>query len=533
MSGRVTLRVIGEVAGVWPGDRLQVAAMLTRVPSPANPGEPDFAAMRRRGRELASLHCGHPACVERLESPPMGSVLRPIGRLRVWAEGTLEHHVGPSSASLAAGLLLGSRERLDTEVRQAFFLTGTMHVLAISGMHVGILASGLWVLIRLNWFPRSVMFVLTCVLAVGYAVLTGGKPPVVRAVILIVIYCWGRWCGRRAMAWNAWAASGLLILSLTPGSLFDTGTQLSFLAVAALIAQHPDAARSPQASRDPLDQLIETSRPAWIRVPRRLVGRLRAFASAGGAVWLVTTPLAAHQFHLIAPVGLLMNLVLWIPVAVALFAGLAVLVTAPVPVLPGLFGAVTDRSLEFVQWATATAAQLRGGHCWVAGPSAGWLVGFYAVLAAVQFLPQSVPPRRGRTLIALWLVIGLWGTGVPTGIRRVAGWEPLRVSFVAVGHGTSVLIELPGGKTLLYDAGRVGNPETAALPIAAVLWSRGISRIDALIVSHADVDHFNAVPGLLNRFSIETVVVSPMMFHRMSPELAVLRRGIEASGADP
>jgi competence protein ComEC len=110
--------------------------------------------------------------------------------------------------------------------------------------------------------------------------------------------------------------------------------------------------------------------------------------------------------------------------------------------------------------------------------------------------------------------------------------RPLACNFVAVGHGVSVLVELPDGRNLLYDAGRLGSPLAGVRPISAVLWSRGISHLDAVVVSHADADHFNALPELLDRFSVGVVYVSPVMFEREPPAVkelhaAIKRRGIE------
>ena len=239
VSGRVTLLIDGSLSPVLRGDTLEVAAMLVRVRTAANPGEPNVAAMWRRNRQLALLHCGHPACVKYLEPGTSWSVLRQLGRVRVWAECVLDRHIAAPESALAAALLLGSRERLDRATVQKFFYSGTVHLLSISGSHVAILASVMWVVIRLDWFPRRRMLLLTCALAVAYALLTGAQPPVVRATILIVVYCLARWASRRAVAWNSLAAAGLVTLALSPGGMYDVGTQLSYLAVAVLVAQRP------------------------------------------------------------------------------------------------------------------------------------------------------------------------------------------------------------------------------------------------------------------------------------------------------
>jgi beta-lactamase superfamily II metal-dependent hydrolase len=85
-------------------------------------------------------------------------------------------------------------------------------------------------------------------------------------------------------------------------------------------------------------------------------------------------------------------------------------------------------------------------------------------------------------------------------------------TVVAVGHGECVLLQAPSGETLLYDAGGIGSPEYATQSIAAVLWDRGIMHIDGIVLSHSDTDHYNAVPGLLERFGVGTVYVSTVMF---------------------
>jgi competence protein ComEC len=94
----------------------------------------------------------------------------------------------------------------------------------------------------------------------------------------------------------------------------------------------------------------------------------------------------------------------------------------------------------------------------------------------------------------------------------------------------SVLMELPNGKTVLYDAGKLGSPMGSARPISAVLWSRGIAHLDAIVVSHADSDHFNAIPELLSRFSVGAIYTSPVMFEDRPPAVEELRAAIRRSG---
>ncbi len=104
----------------------------------------------------------------------------------------------------------------------------------------------------------------------------------------------------------------------------------------------------------------------------------------------------------------------------------------------------------------------------------------------------------------------------------------LRITFIDVGHGTCVLMQLPHGQTWLYDAGHLGGGQRSHQEIAEVLWSLPTARIDRLFISHADADHYNAIPGLLERFSIGQATASPQFWQHLDPELADLRQAFSA-----
>jgi competence protein ComEC len=120
---------------------------------------------------------------------------------------------------------------------------------------------------------------------------------------------------------------------------------------------------------------------------------------------------------------------------------------------------------------------------------------------------RLAPLRWQVAALCAWIAFGCLPPVVRTMMR-----DGLNCSFVAVGHGTCVLIEGPGGETLLYDAGSLGSPDAATRTISSYLWHRGHLRIDGIVLSHADIDHYNAVPGLLERFRVGAIYVSPVMY---------------------
>src|SRR5439155_24893291 len=135
-----------------------------------------------------------------------------------------------------------------------------------------------------------------------------------------------------------------------------------------------------------------------------------------------------------------------------------------------------------VEGAVEGAAAFPASHFWVPGPATWWLWTFYAALAFLAAAPRFRPPARWcLALFAAWSAIGL-----AAGLWPKSGGDRLDCTFLSVGHGCAVVLELPDGQTLLYDAGRLASPAGAARSVSGYLWSRGKTHIDAIVLSHAD-----------------------------------------------
>ncbi len=422
-------------------------------------------------------------------------------------------------------MFLGSREELDPDESQAFLETGTIHLLVISGLNVGILAGCLLMAMRLALVPRGWalgVVVLACVL---YAATTDAQPPVVRATVMVVVACLAMLLGRRALGFNSIAAAGLVVLAINPAELFQAGTQLSFLSVMVLawLAQR----RAERPPLDPLDRLIAASRPWFSRALRFAGSRAARAVVVSLAIWLAICPLVMARFHLVSPVAIVLGPVLGIPVAVAMGSGFGIFVGGwLVPPLGAALGWLCNANLTLMQSAVQATRSWRGSHFWVAGPSDWWLAGFYGALLAWMVVPRFAPPRRWCVaLIAGWSAIGL---AIP--LLRPRDDGRLQCTFLSVGHGAAVVVELPGGRALLYDAGRLGSPSYASRTVASFLWSRGITHLDAVVISHADADHYNALPDLLERFSVGAIYVSPVMFDHPNAAVRALQSAIAGSG---
>lgn len=525
VSGAATLLVDGHLLGVLPGDRLRVFAQLGSMGRPHNPGDFDFARFARGDRRLCSLRSEFPECVARLSDGSPWSWTRVTDWLRSRGDALLWRNLSPHRSGLASAMFLGSREELEPDQAQAFLETGTIHLLVISGLNVGILASCLFLAMRVALVPRSWALAIVALASVLYAATTDSQPPVVRATVMVLIGCLAMVLGRRVLGFNSIAAAGLVVLALNPTELFRTGTQLSFLSVAVLawFAQE----RIGHRKGDALDRLIAATR-SW---PRRFTGEFGGSLWRGALVsliiWLVICPLVMARFHLVSPIAIFLGPVLGPPVALAMAAGFGIFALGWMsPAVASFLGWLCDMNLMFMESCVRVSRDWHGNHFWVSGPDDWWLVGFYGSLTCCVIVPRLVPPRRWcLALLAGWTALGLSYSLLA---RRDV--NHLECTFLSVGHGEAVVIELPGGRTLLYDAGRLGSPVLAARAVSGFLWSRGITHLDAVVLSHADLDHYNALPALIKQFSIGVIYVSPVMFDHPDRAVATLQAAIESSG---
>ena len=165
-------------------------------------------------------------------------------------------------------------------------------------------------------------------------------------------------------------------------------------------------------------------------------------------------PLVMARFHLCTPVAIVLNTVLWLPMACGLVSGAILLVLGGlVPPLGHLCGWFCNLNFGLLEWCVTAARSVPGGHFWLPGPADWWLWGFYGGLGLLAAFPRLRPPRRWCVgLLAAWIAVGFAASTWRHDRNR------LDCTLLSVGHGCAVLLELPSGQTLLYDAGQLGEP---------------------------------------------------------------------------
>lgn len=517
-SGRVRLWVehpaTGEPApamlGLRAGDTVQVVGQWRRARPPGNPGERDATESLRNQRLRGELRvAGTGAAITRWDTAPWGYT-RILSTARRRGTATLNESLPASEANIARALLLGDGSALDRAEWDAYVRTGVVHVLAISGQHLVLLAAFVWIALGAFGLPRRRVAWIVAAIIVAYALLTGFRPSAVRAAAMVVLVCGAIVLRRRVHAANSLALAWLAVLANNPTDAFDLGCQLSFLSVFTLI--YGVGRWVEPKPRTPLQQLIESTRPAWWRFGRGLLRAAVAAYLVNFALFVVNAPLLIAQQNVLSPVGLLVGPILVGLTSIALVAGFLLFLLAPVPGVADVLATVTRLSLSACDGVVHAADGLPGGVAYLPGVPTWWLLGFYAL--ALTILLNGVARSR-------WLVAGLLGwilLAFALPVDRPA--DELRMTFLAVGHGSCIVLETPDGRCLLYDVGTTGGPDVVRRVVAPYLWSRGIRRVDEVFVSHADADHFNGLVELTQRFAVGRVTFTPSFAEKPTPQVA-------------
>jgi competence protein ComEC len=524
LSLDASMAIDGKLSGVFPGDQVTVYGHWRRPLPPRNPGQFD---LRNRYAELglaASIKVESPALVE--PNKP-GSLWRLDRWLAIWTDRALlamDRYVILQQSPLTAALVLGQREQADWQFQEQMLATGTIHMLSISGMHIEMVALSLLICGWMLRIPKGLVMLGTVGVCILYALLCGANPPVARATIMLTGACTARYLGWSFSSLNILAFAGLVILSQRTSVAFEVGTQLSFLTVSVLILTFPLL----RHRTIPIQRLIESKESGWSKFLRGL--RWLCWESIRSSFWvsLISAPLVWCSFHIISPISIVLNLLLWLPMLVALLSGLGLVLLFWLPPAAWFFGACCGLSLWFLSLVVAVAHKIPFGHFWSAAPPTWWLIGFYSIAMGITLWLGTKRQGARRVLLwglGSWLVLGFVWLESNQAVERFlfnSGRSTLKVTFLDVGHGTSVLIQTPDGRHWLYDAGRLGDHQRSYQPIAQALWSMGVGQIDGLILSHADSDHYNAMEGLIERFSVRRFITTKEVGEHPSPSLRQL-----------
>ena len=386
----------------------------------------------------------------------------------------------PHSAQLVKALVLGERRDLDAELRDSFARAGVAHLLAISGMHVTLLALGLSLLLG-RLLPKRITFFITLLALCFYGALAGFSASIVRAILMYAALGSAPVAGRMADAFTRVGLVFLLMLAAKPLYILDSGFALSFSAVAGLLCLTPPLER---CFAPLLTALRPRSRRKLAKLPQRLVRGVVSALCATLAAQLGTLPCVIAAYGTLPLLGTLTNLVA-VPLAMAALALalLALLLSCVVPPLAALLALVPDLLFRLLVGVTAVGAALPFAAFRLSRFS-GWLGALYALLAALASGLSRL--RNWQRLVCVLLLPALAAVAIGAARLDAAG---LSVLFLDVGQGDCALVTAQG-RHYLMDAGPWGSYG------ADYIEREGI-HLSGIFLSHPHADHAGGLARIL------------------------------------
>ena len=447
-----------------------------------------------------------------------------LNRVRQDIANTLVQTIGKSEAGLSIALLTGDRSYLSSDTVANFRAAGMAHLLAISGLHIGLIG-GLAMAISVFAFGRrrTIYVLLPLLIVFGYAALAGFAPPVTRAAIMFGVFILGRVLGRGSHTLSALALAAMLMVAFEPVILASLSFQLSFAALLGIAIASPVL--------EGFTEITGSKRQA--AEPSKLTGRIRRFVVGSLVVSIAasvgTLPLVALHFDAVPIWGALATLlaVPAVPIIIIFSAAVAVVANLPIAILPDILAFPVMATTDYLGFIAGFFANLPPRPIQT-GSWAVWMAVFYYVAIAVAVLlwPRLAKFRewfgslynRGANrvnaslsgsigfavvLSTVLLVIATttWGAALTRNNDR----SHLSLRFLQTDHGESIFVETPNGNRMLIDGGGDAFQVADVLGSMLPFWDR---EIDIVLLTHSDADHVGGLLEVLRRFPVGTVLHS-------------------------
>ena len=515
VTGRLRVTCRGEIpAEILPGDRIRFPGKIRSIRNFKNPGGFDFerhmafraimATSYVTAEKIAFLEKHN----DRNIFQQISNVRQKIGNL---IDDTQNDH---ASAAIMKAIIIGDRTGIDKQLREAFNKSGMGHLLAISGLHVGIVAS-FFFLVFSRFFSISRAFLdhawvnkgsaLLCIFPVAaYGLLAGMSPSTQRAVLMISVFLMTFLIKREHDSMNTLAIAAMVILIIHPPALFSISFQLSFTAVFAILLGFYMLGKS----RNRFDA------GNWVRK------KLSAFFFVSLFAILGSLPLVMYYFNQASLVGLAANFIL-VPLIGFIVVPAGLISAFIFPLSPGLSsigfqagGAVLSFSISIVHF----FANLPFSAIKTITPSIFEIALYYligiSILNFIRTRTLSGHPHHSFFLqrktsvyiISILLLIAI--ADFSYWIHSRYFQKDLRITIMDVGQGNAAIVEFPGGKTMMIDGGGFydnNSFDVGERITAPFLWRNKIKKVDTLMLTHGDSDHLNGLIYIARHFNVKTI----------------------------
>jgi competence protein ComEC len=469
------------------GNILEVEGSYIKGREERNPGEFDYNKYLRKNGLSGLLYIYNSSGIKIVEGET-AYFDNLIFTIRKNIDEQIRKIYNPVTAGFLRGILLADRSEIKYNEKQDFINSGVIHILAVSGLHVGyILLIFTFIFGRFNIYVKSILTIIGLVL---FLLITGVPPSAFRATVMTIVLISAFLMNKSTNLLNSVAIAALIILIINPEELFNAGFQLSFSAVISIAVVYP-------VFREKIKEM---------NFQNRLLQGLFLLLGVSLAAQIGTLPVTIYYFGKISLVALFTNLLV-IP-AVGIIVGIGIFslfLSILLPFITSFFTIVNELLVKTIYSVIHFTGASNLSFLRIHNFSIIDIITFYLILIFFLYYVEKFQNRFAKICLSLlciscYLIIGSIGN------INLFPENKLNVLMIDVGQGDSFLVKFPNGETGLIDAGEANysfdNGERVILPLMNNL---GIDKIDYGFVSHVDLDHYGGFVSLIHKGKIKNI----------------------------
>ncbi|MCL5268368.1 MAG: DNA internalization-related competence protein ComEC/Rec2 [Bacteroidetes bacterium] len=413
-----------------------------------------------------------------------------IEPIRNFFRSKIKMFMSGDEAELARAMLIGERMGINESISEQFVNSGTVHILSVSGLHIGFFTAILMMIASLVRIPRRFRFFVIAPCLLLYAVVVGTVPSVTRAVLMAIVVLFGLFLQRRSNVLNSLGFAALVILTASPSQLFSPGFQLSFAAVLSIAFFY-----------ERILGMVHKRYPTLTERP--LANSITSLSILTAAATLGTIPLTVYYFSRVSLVSILANLLI-VPMS-GLFTTMSFafvffsLISTP---LASIYGAAAQLLGFSILQINSVLGSLGVSSARIGEPGLGFVLLYLFWLVAVAGFGKDILWKKAVLAILL-------GSNILLYSNLMHGKPEARVFVLDVGQGDAIYVELPNGRNMLVDAGmKFGGYDSGERVILPFLEKRGVKELNYFVITHLHSDHIGGAVSILRKLKVRRFIYS-------------------------